>query len=138
MVTASHNENGWTGIKMGIDKGLTHAPEEMKDLKEITLNQNFTKGEGNEKQIKDFHKIYKEDLISKNKLNKKIKAVVACGNGPAGIFAPDILRGIGCEVVELDCNLDWNFPKYNPNPEDLEMLHAIVKSVKENLSLIHI
>ncbi len=132
MVTASHNENGWTGVKMGIKKGLTHAPEEMKELKEITLNQNFTKGEGNEKQIKDFDKIYKEDLISKNKLKKKIKAVVACGNGTAGIFAPDILRGIGCEVVELDCNLDWSFPKYNPNPEDLEMLHAIVKSVKEN------
>ncbi len=132
MVTASHNENGWTGVKMGIKKGLTHAPEEMKELKEITLNQKFTKGEGNEKQIKDFDKIYKKDLISKNKLKKKIKAVVACGNGTAGIFAPEILRGIGCEVVELDCNLDWNFPKYNPNPEDLEMLHAIVKSVKEN------
>ena len=132
MVTASHNENGWTGVKMGIKKGLTHAPEEMKELKEITLNQNFTKGNGNEKQIKDFDKVYKEDLINKNKLKKKIKAVVACGNGTAGIFAPDILRGIGCEVIELDCNLDWNFPKYNPNPEDLEMLHAIVKSVKEN------
>ena len=132
MVTASHNENGWTGVKMGIKKGLTHAPEEMKELKEITLNQNFTKGEGNEKQIKNFDKVYKEDLIDKNKLRKKIKAVVACGNGTAGIFAPDILRGIGCEVIELDCNLDWNFPKYNPNPEDLEMLHAIVKSVKEN------
>ena len=132
MVTASHNENGWTGVKMGIQKGLTHAPEEMKELKEITLNQNFSKGEGNEKQIKDFDKTYKEDLINKNKLKKKIKAVVACGNGTAGIFAPDILRGIGCEVIELDCNLDWNFPKYNPNPEDLEMLHAIVKSVKEN------
>ncbi len=104
----------------------------MKELKEITLNQNFTKGNGNEKQIKDFDKVYKEDLINKNKLKKKIKAVVACGNGTAGIFAPDILRGIGCEVIELDCNLDWNFPKYNPNPEDLEMLHAIVKSVKEN------
>ena len=132
MVTASHNENGWTGVKMGIKKGLTHAPEEMRELKEITLNQNFTKGEGNEKQIKDFDKVYKKDLISKNKLRKKIKAVVACGNGTAGIFAPDILKGIGCEVIELDCNLDWNFPKYNPNPEDLEMLHAIVKSVKEN------
>ncbi len=132
MVTASHNENGWTGVKMGIKKGLTHAPEEMKELKEITLNQNFTKGKGNEKQIKDFDKVYKEDLISKNKLKKKIKAVVACGNGTAGIFAPDILRGIGCEIIELDCNLDWNFPKYNPNPEDLEMLHAIAKSVKEN------
>ena len=132
MVTASHNENGWTGVKMGIKKGLTHAPEEMKQLKEITLSQNFTKGNGDEKQIKDFDKVYKEDLISKNKLKKKIKAVVACGNGTAGIFAPDILRGIGCEVVELDCNLDWDFPKYNPNPEDLEMLHAIVKSVKKN------
>ncbi|MDC3007161.1 phosphomannomutase/phosphoglucomutase [Candidatus Pelagibacter sp.] len=132
MVTASHNENGWTGVKMGIKKGLTHAPEEMKELKEITLNQNFTKGNGNEKQIIDFDKVYKENLISKNKLKKEIKAVVACGNGTAGIFAPDILRGIGCKVVELDCNLDWNFPKYNPNPEDLEMLHAIVKSVKEN------
>ncbi len=132
MVTASHNENGWTGVKMGIKKGLTHAPEEMKELKEITLNEKFTKGEGNEKQIIDFDNIYKSDLISKNKINKKIKAVVACGNGTAGVFAPDILRGIGCEVIELDCNLDWNFPKYNPNPEDLEMLHEIAKVVKEN------
>ncbi len=132
MVTASHNENGWTGVKMGIKKGLTHTPEEMRELKEITLNKNFTKGNGSEKQVKDFDKVYKEDLISKNKLKKKIKAVVACGNGTAGVFAPDILREIGCEVIELDCNLDWNFPKYNPNPEDLEMLHAIVKSVNEN------
>ena len=132
MITASHNENGWTGVKMGIQKGLTHAPEEMKELKEITLNEKFSKGQGKEKEIKNFDEVYKNDLINRNKINKKIKAVVACGNGTAGIFAPDILRGIGCEVVELDCNLDWNFPKYNPNPEDLKMLHAIAKSVKEN------
>ena len=132
MVTASHNENGWTGVKMGIKKGLTHAPEEMKELKEITLNQKFIKNEGKEKKIDNFQQIYKEDLIKKNKIKKKIKAVVACGNGTAGIFAPDILRKIGCEVVELDCNLDWTFPKYNPNPEDLEMLHEIAKSVKKN------
>ena len=132
MVTASHNENGWTGVKMGIKKGLTHAPEEMKELKDITLNQKFTEGNGSEKQINNFQEIYKKDLISKNKIEKKIKAVVACGNGTAGVFAPDILRGIGCEVVELDCELDWTFPKYNPNPEDLEMLHTIAKAVKEN------
>ena len=132
MVTASHNENGWTGVKMGIKKGLTHAPEEMNELKEITINQNFLKGKGKEKQIKNFDKIYKDDLIRKNEIKKKIKAVVACGNGTAGVFAPDILRGIGCEVIELDCNLDWNFPKYNPNPEDLKMLHEIAKVVKEN------
>ncbi len=132
MVTASHNENGWTGVKMGIQKGLTHAPEEMKELKDITLNKEFIKGDGNEKKIDNFQKIYKENLINKNKINKKIKAVVACGNGTAGIFAPDILKGIGCEVIELDCNLDYNFPKYNPNPEDLQMLNAISKAVKDN------
>jgi len=132
MVTASHNENGWTGVKMGIKKGLTHAPDEMKELKDITLNKKFIKGYGCEKKIDGFQQIYKDDLISKNKIKKKIRAVVACGNGTAGIFAPDILRGIGCDVVELDCNLDWTFPKYNPNPEDLEMLHAIAKAVKDN------
>ena len=132
MVTASHNENGWTGVKMGIQKGLTHAPEEMNELQDLTLNKKFIKGKGNEKQIDNFQQVYKNDLISKNKINKKIKAVVACGNGTAGVFAPDILRGIGCEVIELDCKLDWTFPKYNPNPEDLEMLNAISKAVKEN------
>ena len=132
MITASHNENGWTGVKMGIKKGLTHAPDEMKELKDITLNKKFINGKGKEKEIKNFQEIYKKDLINKNKINKKIKAVVACGNGTAGIFAPDILRGVGCEVIELDCNLDWTFPKYNPNPEDLKMLKEISKAVKEN------
>ena len=132
MVTASHNENGWTGVKMGIKKGLTHGPEEMKELKEITLNKKFIVAKGNQKEIQNFQQIYKNDLIKKNKIKKKIKAVVACGNGTAGIFAPDILREIGCEIIELDCKLDWTFPKYNPNPEDMEMLHAISKAVKDN------
>jgi|TARA_B100001093_G_scaffold69178_1_gene59569 phosphomannomutase / phosphoglucomutase len=132
MVTASHNENGWTGVKMGIKKGLTHAPEEMNELKDITLNKKFIKGKGSQRDIKDFKKIYIKDLIEKNKIKNKIKAVVACGNGTAGLFAPEILKGIGCEVIELDCNLDWTFPKYNPNPEDLKMLHSISKAVKKN------
>ena len=132
MITASHNENGWTGVKMGIKKGLTHAPEEMKELKDITLNKKFAEGKGKEKRIDGFQQVYKDDLINKNKINKKIKAVVACGNGTAGIFAPDILKGIGCETIEIDCNLDYTFPKYNPNPEDLKMLHAISKAVKDN------
>ena len=132
MITASHNENGWTGVKMGIKKGLTHAPEEMKELKDLTLNKKFIKGKGSEKKINGFQQIYKDDLINKNKINKKIKAVVACGNGTAGIFAPDILKGIGCEVIKVDCNLHYTFPKYNPNPENLKMLNAISKAVKDN------
>ena len=132
MVTASHNENGWTGVKMGIKKGLTHAPEEMADLKKIVLNKQFINGQGKFKKIENFISRYKENLIKNNKIKKKIKAVVACGNGTAGIFAPDILRSIGCEVIEMDCNLDYNFPKYNPNPEDLKMLRAISKTVIDN------
>ena len=57
MVTASHNENGWTGVKMGIQKGLTHAPEEMEELKDITLNKKFIKGNGIEKIIDNFQKV---------------------------------------------------------------------------------
>ena len=72
MITASHNENGWTGVKMGIEKGLTHAPDEMNELKEITLKK-FITGNGSDKKIKDFQKIYIKDLINKNKIKKKKK-----------------------------------------------------------------
>ena len=131
MVTASHNENGWTGIKMGIEKGLTHSPAEMNELKKIVLEKKFIKGKGSYKKIKGFKEIYINNLI-KDKIKKKLKVVVACGNGTAGIFAPQVLKGIGCEVIELDCNLDYNFPKYNPNPEDLKMLRAISGAVKKS------
>ena len=131
MVTASHNENGWTGVKMGIEKGLTHSPSEMNELKKIVLEKKFIRGKGSYKVIKGFKDIYINNLI-KEKIKKKLKIVVACGNGTAGIFAPKVLKGIGCEVIELDCNLDYNFPKYNPNPEDLKMLHAISETVKKN------
>ena len=131
MITASHNENGWTGIKMGIEKGLTHSSDEMNELKKIVLEKKFIKGRGFYKEIKGFKDIYINNLI-KNKIKNRIKVVVSCGNGTAGIFAPKVLRGIGCEVIELDCNLDYNFPKYNPNPEDIKMLNAIGESVKKN------
>ena len=131
MITASHNENGWTGIKMGIKKGLTHCYEEMKELKDIVSEKKFENGNGNYTKVNNYKSKYIEHL-SKNKIDKKLKVVAACGNGTAGIFAPEILRNIGCEVIELDCNLDYTFPKYNPNPEDLKMLHEIAKCVKDN------
>ena len=72
MITASHNENGWTGIKMGIEKGLTHWKEEMSELKDIVLNKKFSLGTGSYKEIKDFNKVYINEL-SNNKIKKKIK-----------------------------------------------------------------
>ena len=131
MITASHNENGWTGIKMGIKKGLTHSENEMKELKDIVFKKKFIYGNGSYKKIENFKDIYISNL-TKNKIKNKIKTVVACGNGTAGVFAPKALKDIGCNVIEVDCNLDYNFPKYNPNPEDLKMLRALGNAVKKN------
>ena len=130
MVTASHNENGWTGVKMGANRPLTFGPDEMNRLKEIVLNADFnTKGGGSYRFHENFPARYIADLTDRPRLKRKLKVVVACGNGTAGAFAPQVMEAIGCEVIPLDTELDHTFPKYNPNPEDMEMLHAIRDAV---------
>jgi phosphomannomutase/phosphoglucomutase len=130
MVTASHNDNGWTGVKMGADRPLTFGPDEMTRLKEIVLEAKFDlQGGGTYRFHENFPDRYIADLTSRPKLKRRIKVVCACGNGTAGAFAPRVLEAIGCEVVPLDCELDHTFPRYNPNPEDLEMLHAMRDAV---------
>ena len=126
MVTASHNDNGWTGVKMGANRPLTFGPDEMTRLKDIVLNAAFKlPGGGSYHFVENFPARYIADLTKRPKLKRKLKVVCACGNGTAGAFAPQVLEAIGCEVVRLDCELDHTFPKYNPNPEDMEMLHAM-------------
>src|SRR5687768_1455813 len=125
MVTASHNDNGWTGVKMGANRPLTFGPDEMTRLKEIVLNARFDlRGGGAYAFVENFPARYIADLTNRPKLKRKLKVVVACGNGTAGAFAPQVLQAVGCEVVPLDCELDHSFPNYNPNTEDMKMLHA--------------
>ena len=132
MVTASHNDNGWTGVKMGANRPMTFGPEEMNRLKDIVMNAAFTLREGGSYEfVSDFRERYIADLTDRPKLKRKLKVVAACGNGTAGAFAPQMLEMIGCEVVPLDANLDHSFPRYNPNPEDMKMLHAIADKVRE-------
>lgn len=126
MVTASHNDNGWTGVKMGANRPLTFGPDEMTKLKEIVLNARFDlPGGGSYHFVENFPARYIADLTSRPKLKRKLKVVCACGNGTAGAFAPQVLEVVGCEVVRLDCELDHTFPNYNPNTEDMKMLHAM-------------
>jgi phosphomannomutase/phosphoglucomutase len=130
MVTASHNDNGWTGVKMGANRPLTFGPDEMGRLREIVLNAAFKTREGGSYQfIDDFPARYIADLTNRPKIKRKLRVVAACGNGTAGAFAQEILEKIGCEVIPLDCELDHTFPKYNPNPEDMKMLHAMRDAV---------
>jgi phosphomannomutase/phosphoglucomutase len=132
MVTASHNENGWTGVKMGAQRPLTFGPDEINVLKKIVLE-----GLGKERPggtyvaVPDMRETYLQAVTKGYKLSRPIKVIAACGNGTAGAFAPEALKRIGAEVIGMDTELDYNFPKYNPNPEDLHMLHAMSAAVKE-------
>jgi phosphomannomutase len=133
MVTASHNDNGWTGVKMGANRPMTFGPEEMSRLKEIVLSGAFKYRDGGAYAfVPDFAQTYLEDLRARAKpLTRKLKVVAACGNGTAGAYAPQLLQALGVEVVPLDVEPDYTFPRYNPNPEDLAMLHAIAAKVRE-------
>lgn len=133
MVTASHNENGWTGVKMGAQRPLTFGPVEMGRLKEIVLGgQGVVRPGGSLTHVQGFAETYIADVSSRVAIKRPLKVVCACGNGTAGAFAPEALRRMGVEVVEMDCDLDWNFPRYNPNPEDHEMLKEMAKAVREH------
>jgi phosphomannomutase/phosphoglucomutase len=130
MVTASHNDNGWTGVKMGAHRPLTFGPDEMTRLKDIVLNARFKMpGGGAYEFVENFPARYIADLTGRPKLKRRLKVVCACGNGTAGAFAPQVLEAVGCEVVRLDCDLDHTFPNYNPNTEDMKMLHAMRDAV---------
>jgi phosphomannomutase/phosphoglucomutase len=134
MVTASHNENGWTGVKMGAARPLTFGPEEMGALRDIVLGGAFKERPGGKlTRVDGVMDRFIADAASRVSLTRPLKVVAACGNGTAGAFAPKALRAMGvAELVEMDCDLDWTFPKYNPNPEDHEMLHAMAVAVRES------
>ena len=130
MVTASHNENGWTGVKMGSDKPKTFGPEQIGPLKDIVLGgKGVERAGGVVRRIDGVRERYIAS-VSETRINRKLRVVAACGNGTAGAFAPQALERMGVEVIPMDTELDWTFPKYNPNPEDHEMLHAMSEAVK--------
>jgi phosphomannomutase/phosphoglucomutase len=132
MVTASHNENGWTGVKMGAERPLTFGPDEMGALKDIVLGGQWRERPGGKvTHVEGLRERFIADVAKRLSLTRPLKVVCACGNGTAGAFAPEALRRMGvAEVIEMDCDLDWTFPKYNPNPEDQEMLHAMAAQVR--------
>jgi phosphomannomutase/phosphoglucomutase len=132
MVTASHNENGWTGVKMGASRPLTFGPEEMGRLKAIVLSGAWTERPGGKlTHVAGVAERYVADVADRVKLTRPLTVIAACGNGTAGAFAPDALRRMGVAVViEMDAELDWTFPNYNPNPEDQVMLHAMTAAVR--------
>lgn len=135
MVTASHNPNGWTGIKVGFDRPCTHGGDEMAELRDIILGRDFVANDGGKiTPVSGVSDAYLDDLVANDTITRPLRVVCATGNGTAGAFAPTLLRRLGVDVVERHCRLDHRFPHYNPNPEALEMLDDMGKAVRESRS----
>jgi len=131
MITASHNENGWTGIKLAQGLSKTFEPKEVKEFQAIVEAGEFREGSGRYQTIEGIRERYIEDLTGRTTIARPLKVVINTGNGTAGLFAPEAFRRVGFEVVEVHTQLDWNFPHYNPNPEHIKFLKSIGQAVRE-------
>jgi phosphomannomutase/phosphoglucomutase len=133
MITASHNPNGWTGIKMSAEPKLTHGMQEMRELREIVMNADVESiGGGRYRFEPDWAEQYIASHAKPVPQAGQLKVVLACGNGTASVFAPAALRGMGVDVIERHCTLDHSFPHFNPNPEDEAFMADLAESVAEH------
>ena len=131
MITASHNPNGWTGVKLGMEQPLTHGPEAMAELRDIVLaGRGRTRAGGRYTKAPEVAGRYIDDLVADGPISRPLRVVCAAGNGAAGAYAPEMLTRLGCEVIPLHCTPDYTFPHYNPNPEAMEMLHDMAEAVR--------
>lgn len=130
MITGSHNPAEYNGIKMVI-KGETLAEERIRDLKKSIDSQAFSAGESGTIEKNDrFANEYIGTVADDVHLGRSMKIVVDCGNGVAGEMAPKLLRTIGCEVIELNCEVDGNFPHHHPDPSQPENLEELIMAVE--------
>ncbi len=129
MLTGSHNPPEYNGLKIVIG-GETLAEQAIKNIYQRAVNDDVRIGKGHYQQI-DIIERYLTQVVENVKLNRPLKIVVDCGNGVAGSVAPELFRRMGCEVIELFCQVDGNFPNHHPDPSQLENLLDLIQLVKE-------
>jgi len=128
IITGSHNPSGWSGFKHAYDYSLTLLPDDVKEIYGLATQEDFVQGKGKVEK-KDVFKPYLEDCKKRVNLKKKLRVVCCCNHGTAGAFAPKVLKAVGCEVIELYCDLDTTFPHGNPNPSVPELMEDCGKKV---------
>jgi phosphomannomutase/phosphoglucomutase len=131
--SASHNPNGWFGLKLGYEKSSTLLGKELEDLYARIVEEKFVQGRGTRKDVSTDEVIlaYGEDLIRRAKLHRPLKIVVNCGNGTAGPVNVPALRSFGCEVIEQNTTPDATFPNHEPNPSSVKFQKALEAKVLE-------
>ncbi|GAB0084689.1 phosphomannomutase/phosphoglucomutase [Pseudomonas syringae] len=129
MLTGSHNPKDYNGFKIVI-AGDTLANEQIQALHERIKTNNLTSQKGSITQVNildRYFKQIKDDIV----MARKLKVVVDCGNGAAGVIAPQLIEALGCEVISLFAEVDGNFPNHHPDPGKLENLQDLIAKVKE-------
>jgi len=128
IITASHNPAKYNGFKISINKHPLSGDEYQEILK-ICQSAKFSTGSGGLEKY-DIWPEYKEEIKKDIKLGKKLKVVLDCGNGTAGLFAPEILKELGCEVLPLFTESDGNFPNHDPYPQKVELYGKLIETIK--------
>jgi len=130
VVTGSHNPPDYNGLKIVID-GETLSGESIQSLRERIEAANFISGEGSVETV-NVVPDYIERIRGDVDIPRSPKVVVDCGNGVAGGVVPQLLRELGCEVIELFCEVDGNFPNHHPDPSKIENMKDLIGAVREN------
>ncbi|AHF65303.1 MULTISPECIES: phosphomannomutase/phosphoglucomutase [Pseudomonas] len=129
MLTGSHNPKDYNGFKIVI-AGDTLANEQIQALHERIKTNNLTSQKGSITKVDILDRYFqqiKNDIV----MARKLKVVVDCGNGAAGVIAPQLIEALGCEVISLFEEVDGNFPNHHPDPGKLENLEDLIAKVKE-------
>lgn len=129
MLTGSHNPPEYNGMKIVL-RGETLSGDAIQKLRRRVEQGDFQQGEGSVKTI-DLLPDYIERITSDIHLNRSLKVVVDCGNGAAGEAAPRLLRALGCEVIELYCDIDGHFPNHHPDPSQPDNLKDLIREVRQ-------
>jgi phosphomannomutase/phosphoglucomutase len=128
IVTGSHNPPDYNGLKIVID-GETLSGESIQSLRERIEAANFISGQGKVESV-DIVPDYMERIRGDVKLARPLRVAIDCGNGVAGNVAPKLFRSIGCEVTELFCEVDGNFPNHHPDPSKEANLKDLIAAVQ--------
>jgi phosphomannomutase/phosphoglucomutase len=129
-VTGSHNPPDYNGFKIVVG-GETLAESAIQDLyRRIASGELARGGKGRLRQV-EVGADYLERIVSDVQMERPFKVVVDCGNGIPGILAPQVLEGIGAQVIPLYCEVDGNFPNHHPDPSDLHNLKDLILAVKQ-------
>ncbi len=126
-VTGSHNPPEYNGLKMMIN-GTTLSGEAIQKVKQRVIDRDFVSGSGKLEQ-REILQMYCDRIVADVSLARPLKVVVDCGNGVGGGVAPMLFRKLGCEVTELFCEVDGNFPNHHPDPSQLENLQDLISMV---------